>query len=99
MEEVSSATLLLGEQGYPYPAQPKNRATIKTSGGLFISSTIALYPQVVYTWQLTKKNVYISYLPLAHIFDGIIGETFIWHGASIGFWRSVSICSIYVIMK
>jgi len=26
--EVSSTTLLLGEQGYPYPAQPKNRATI-----------------------------------------------------------------------
>ncbi|TKY71024.1 Long chain acyl-CoA synthetase 4 [Spatholobus suberectus] len=37
--------------------------------------------------QLNEKDVYISYLPLAHIFDRVIEETFIWHGASIGFWR------------
>ncbi|XP_022738098.1 long chain acyl-CoA synthetase 4-like isoform X1 [Durio zibethinus] len=37
--------------------------------------------------QLTEKDVYISYLPLAHIFDRVIEELFISHGASIGFWR------------
>ncbi|KAK8692855.1 hypothetical protein V6N13_070460 [Hibiscus sabdariffa] len=37
--------------------------------------------------QLTMKDVYISYLPLAHIFDRVIEELFISHGASIGFWR------------
>ncbi|XWS50081.1 hypothetical protein CRYUN_Cryun12cG0057700 [Craigia yunnanensis] len=37
--------------------------------------------------QLTVKDVYISYLPLAHIFDRVIEELFISHGASIGFWR------------
>ncbi|CAK8539308.1 unnamed protein product [Lathyrus sativus] len=37
--------------------------------------------------KLTEKDVYLSYLPLAHIFDRVIEETFIWHGASIGFWR------------
>ncbi|XP_028774783.1 long chain acyl-CoA synthetase 4-like [Neltuma alba] len=37
--------------------------------------------------QLTEKDVYISYLPLAHIFDRVIEELFIWHGGSIGFWR------------
>ncbi|KAK7307898.1 hypothetical protein VNO77_41358 [Canavalia gladiata] len=37
--------------------------------------------------QLHEKDVYISYLPLAHIFDRVIEEAFIWHGASIGFWR------------
>ncbi|GMJ03862.1 long-chain acyl-CoA synthetase 4 [Hibiscus trionum] len=37
--------------------------------------------------QLTMKDVYISYLPLAHIFDRVIEELFIQHGASIGFWR------------
>ncbi|KAI4326825.1 hypothetical protein L6164_019355 [Bauhinia variegata] len=37
--------------------------------------------------QLTDKDVYLSYLPLAHIFDRVIEELFIWHGASIGFWR------------
>ncbi|XVF53064.1 hypothetical protein PTKIN_Ptkin05aG0069500 [Pterospermum kingtungense] len=37
--------------------------------------------------QLTTEDVYISYLPLAHIFDRVIEELFISHGASIGFWR------------
>ncbi|XP_039037176.1 long chain acyl-CoA synthetase 4-like, partial [Hibiscus syriacus] len=37
--------------------------------------------------QLTTTDVYISYLPLAHIFDRVIEEAFISHGASIGFWR------------
>ncbi|KAM7494343.1 hypothetical protein LguiB_028952 [Lonicera macranthoides] len=36
---------------------------------------------------LHVKDVYISYLPLAHIFDRVIEECFINHGASIGFWR------------
>ncbi|EOY25016.1 AMP-dependent synthetase and ligase family protein isoform 3, partial [Theobroma cacao] len=37
--------------------------------------------------QLTVKDVYLSYLPLAHIFDRVIEELFISLGASIGFWR------------
>ncbi|KAE9606536.1 putative CDP-diacylglycerol--inositol 3-phosphatidyltransferase, Long-chain-fatty-acid--CoA ligase [Lupinus albus] len=37
--------------------------------------------------ELEVKDVYLSYLPLAHIFDRVIEEAFIWHGASIGFWR------------
>lgn len=36
---------------------------------------------------LQDKDVYLSYLPLAHIFDRAIEELFIMHGASIGFWR------------
>ncbi|XP_057786303.1 long chain acyl-CoA synthetase 4-like isoform X1 [Salvia miltiorrhiza] len=36
---------------------------------------------------LTANDVYLSYLPLAHIFDRVIEECFINHGASIGFWR------------
>jgi len=45
--------------------------------------------------QLTDKDVYLSYLPLAHIFDRVIEEAMIMHGASIGFWRGVSICQIF----
>ncbi|CAL9117115.1 long chain acyl-CoA synthetase 4-like [Musa acuminata AAA Group] len=37
--------------------------------------------------QLHEDEVYMSYLPLAHIFDRVIEELFIFHGASIGFWR------------
>ncbi|OAY69152.1 Long chain acyl-CoA synthetase 4 [Ananas comosus] len=37
--------------------------------------------------QLHEYDVYMSYLPLAHIFDRVIEELFIFNGASIGFWR------------
>ncbi|KAK7251418.1 hypothetical protein RIF29_34596 [Crotalaria pallida] len=37
--------------------------------------------------KLDEKDVHISYLPLAHIFDRLVEEIMIWHGASIGFWR------------
>ncbi|KAG6471238.1 hypothetical protein ZIOFF_072347 [Zingiber officinale] len=37
--------------------------------------------------QLTEDDIYISYLPLAHIFDRVIEEMFIYRAASIGFWR------------
>uniref|UniRef100_A0A5B6Z5D0 Long-chain-fatty-acid--CoA ligase n=1 Tax=Davidia involucrata TaxID=16924 RepID=A0A5B6Z5D0_DAVIN len=36
---------------------------------------------------LNVKDVYLSYLPLAHVFDRVIEEYFINQGASIGFWR------------
>lgn len=37
--------------------------------------------------QLYENDVFLSYLPLAHIFDRVIEECFISHGARIGFWR------------
>ncbi|XP_058100401.1 long chain acyl-CoA synthetase 4-like [Magnolia sinica] len=37
--------------------------------------------------QMNEADVYLSYLPLAHIFDRVLEELFISHGASIGFWR------------
>ncbi|KAK6918229.1 AMP-dependent synthetase/ligase [Dillenia turbinata] len=36
---------------------------------------------------LSQDDVYMSYLPLAHIFDRVIEECFVFSGASIGFWR------------
>ncbi|GAV65773.1 AMP-binding domain-containing protein [Cephalotus follicularis] len=37
--------------------------------------------------EFSYKDVYLSYLPLAHIFDRIVEEGIISRGASIGFWR------------
>ncbi|KMZ63421.1 Long-Chain Acyl-CoA Synthetase [Zostera marina] len=36
---------------------------------------------------LNSNDVYLSYLPLAHIFDRVIEEMMISRGASIGFWQ------------
>ncbi|WOG90539.1 hypothetical protein DCAR_0209783 [Daucus carota subsp. sativus] len=37
--------------------------------------------------EFTEKDVYLSYLPLAHIFDRVMEEQIIFSGASIGFWQ------------
>ena len=37
--------------------------------------------------ELTEKDVYFSFLPLAHIFYQVTEEFFISKSASIGFWR------------
>lgn len=37
--------------------------------------------------ELRQSDVYLSYLPLAHIFDRVVEELFISTGASIGYWR------------
>ncbi|GAB2225459.1 hypothetical protein Droror1_Dr00006251 [Drosera rotundifolia] len=36
---------------------------------------------------LGTEDVFLSYLPLAHIFDRVVEECIIFHGACIGFWR------------
>lgn len=46
------------------------------------------------TKQLSEKDVYISYLPLAHVFDRAIEECIIQLGGSIGFWRGVSTAQV-----
>ncbi|KAK4476346.1 hypothetical protein RD792_015495 [Penstemon davidsonii] len=37
--------------------------------------------------EFSEADVYLSYLPLAHIFDRVMEELFISKGASIGFWQ------------
>ncbi|XP_011093712.1 long chain acyl-CoA synthetase 4 isoform X2 [Sesamum indicum] len=37
--------------------------------------------------EFSERDVFLSYLPLAHIFDRVIEELFISKGASIGFWH------------
>lgn len=37
--------------------------------------------------EFSEADVFLSYLPLAHIFDRVIEELFISKGASIGFWH------------
>lgn len=42
--------------------------------------------------------MYLSYLPLAHIFDRVIEELFISKGASIGFWHKASLKTYDIIV-
>ncbi|XP_004143868.1 long chain acyl-CoA synthetase 4 [Cucumis sativus] len=89
-------------QQYDLPVKEKSDicTIMYTSGttgdpkGVLLSNTaiIALIAGVKHLLTTVKENVqendvYISYLPLAHIFDRVIEEVFILNGASIGFWR------------
>jgi long-subunit acyl-CoA synthetase (AMP-forming) len=39
--------------------------------------------------QVNENDVYFSFLPLAHIFDRVAEEMFVFTGSSIGFWQGV----------
>lgn len=38
---------------------------------------------------MDHNDVYFSFLPLAHIFDRVAEEVFVFVGGSIGFWQGV----------
>ncbi|KAL9271915.1 Long chain acyl-CoA synthetase 4-like protein [Drosera capensis] len=90
------------EEEYELPAKKKTDVctimyTSGTTGdpkGVLISneSILALIAGVKHFLISVKEalhveDVYLSYLPLAHIFDRVIEECIIFHGAQIGFWR------------
>ncbi|TVU35728.1 hypothetical protein EJB05_17631 [Eragrostis curvula] len=91
-----------GDQDFDLPTKEKNDicTIMYTSGttgdpkGVLISnaSIICLIAGVdrllnCVNEELAESDVYMSYLPLAHIFDRVVEELFMFHGASIGFWR------------
>ncbi|KAJ3670910.1 hypothetical protein LUZ60_008336 [Juncus effusus] len=95
--------LLLGaDKEYELPKKEKNEicTIMYTSGttgdpkGVLISnrSIISLIQGVKRLLESVNESVhegdaYLSFLPLAHIFDRAVEEMLIFHGASIGFWR------------
>ena len=44
--------------------------------------------------QVDHNDVYFSFLPLAHIFDRVAEEMFVFVGGSIGFWQGVCLLEI-----
>ncbi|GJN29596.1 hypothetical protein PR202_gb17836 [Eleusine coracana subsp. coracana] len=69
-----------GTTGEPKGVMISNESILLNIAGIdsFIQSVGEVFSQ---------DDVYLSYLPLAHIFDRIFEEVFISHGSKIGFWR------------
>ncbi len=44
--------------------------------------------------QMDENDVYFSFLPLAHIFDRVSEEFYVFVGGSIGFWQGVRLACI-----
>lgn len=76
--------------GYCLWVPKEEAASFPSSLGRICCGFFDFLTHTFWVWQLSHKDVYMSYLPLAHIFDRVIEECFISHGASIGFWRGVS---------
>nr|AAC33962.1 contains similarity to AMP-binding enzymes (Pfam: AMP-binding.hmm, score: 18.66, 25.90 and 43.55); most similar to acyl-CoA synthetases [Arabidopsis thaliana] len=56
-------------------------------GNVNASVSFISFVMISHEATLSEKDVYISYLPLAHVFDRAIEECIIQVGGSIGFWR------------
>lgn len=46
-------------------------------------------PDISFVKQMTADDVYLSFLPLAHILDCMIEEYFFYRGASVGYYHGV----------
>ncbi|CAN4127216.1 unnamed protein product [Withania somnifera] len=79
-EDICTIMYTSGTTGDPKGVMISNNSIVT-----FIAGVIRLLESV--NESLTVDDVYLSYLPLAHIFDRAIEECFINRGASIGFWR------------
>ncbi|WOL02121.1 long chain acyl-CoA synthetase 4 [Canna indica] len=69
-----------GTTGDPKGVMMSNDSIVKFIAGADVLLSSA-------STELYEGDVYLSYLPLAHMFDRVIEELLISHGASIGFWR------------
>lgn len=48
---------------------------------------------------MTVDDVYLSFLPLAHILDRMIEEYFFHKGASVGYYHGVKLCLISSLLE
>lgn len=69
-----------GTTGDPKGVMTKHSAVVATVCGLTNWTQNIGLP-------LTSSDSFLSYLPLAHIFDRVAEETFLYHGMSIGYWQ------------
>ncbi|KAJ4749578.1 Long chain acyl-CoA synthetase 4 [Rhynchospora pubera] len=79
-DDICTIMYTSGTTGDPKGVLISNRSIISVIAGLKL-----LLESV--NEEVGVGDVYMSYLPLAHIFDRVVEEIFIYHGASIGFWR------------
>ncbi|KAJ3701291.1 hypothetical protein LUZ61_004996 [Rhynchospora tenuis] len=79
-DDICTIMYTSGTTGDPKGVMISNRSIISVIAGLkLLLKTLNL--------EIGVGDVYMSYLPLAHIFDRIVEDLFIYNGASIGFWR------------
>ncbi|KAF3334984.1 long chain acyl-CoA synthetase 4-like protein [Carex littledalei] len=79
-DDICTIMYTSGTTGDPKGVLISNRSIISVISG--VTRSLACVNEA-----FNAGDVYMSYLPLAHIFDRVVEEIFIYHGASIGFWR------------
>jgi long-chain acyl-CoA synthetase len=73
--DVYTLSYTSGTTGNPKGAILTHRAMVAALAGLRAR------------FEVRSDDVHLSFLPLAHIYERLVHETFYYYGASIGFWR------------
>ncbi|GLJ08586.1 hypothetical protein SUGI_0091790 [Cryptomeria japonica] len=79
-QDISTIMYTSGTSGEP-------KGAILTHEALALTIAGAEYVFEHFDEKMTTDDVYLSFLPLAHIFDRIIEEFFFYRGASVGYWQ------------
>ncbi|KAF3328605.1 long chain acyl-CoA synthetase 4-like protein [Carex littledalei] len=79
-EDICTIMYTSGTTGDPKGVMMSNESILALIGG--VDRHLECINEKMYA-----SDVYMSYLPLAHIFDRALEELFIYNGGSIGFWR------------
>lgn len=78
--DISTIMYTSGTSGEPKGVILTHEALTQT-----IAGTELVFEKV--NEKMTTEDVYLSFLPLAHIFDRVIEEFFFHRGASVGYWQ------------
>ena len=79
-EDLCTIMYTSGTTGNPKGVMIKHKNMIAMMAGINIHFDTLKIP-------IAKGDRFMSYLPLAHIFDRVVEETFLANGAAVGYWR------------
>ncbi|XP_078169338.1 long chain acyl-CoA synthetase 4-like [Carex rostrata] len=79
-KDICTIMYTSGSTGEPKGVMISNHGILSMMAGMMRMLECSYFP-------IDDTDVYMSYLPLAHMLDRALEELFIFNGASIGFWR------------
>jgi long-chain acyl-CoA synthetase len=90
-EDLATICYTSGTTGVPKGVMLTHRNVLSTA---FAVSTAGKHDRFT---SIQKDDVHISYLPLAHVFERVIQQFLVMHGAAVGFYQVRVVFPFYII--